>query len=170
MQTRAHSRFLTDWTNERLAMLRTLYGNGLSFSGIAKEINRETGGAVTRNACIGKVRRLNLPFRTRAFQPHDVDRAAIRRRTVRRMRGLVPGDGNRIEPTPIKEPPKPADFLSLTFDQLDNGFKQCRYPAGGDGEPVNFCGQPPQDGASYCQHHYRLCYTRPQAPERQRAA
>jgi hypothetical protein len=43
------------WTDERIAMLRKLWLDGLSAGQIAKQL-----GGVTRNAVIGKVHRLGL--------------------------------------------------------------------------------------------------------------
>ena len=46
------------WTNERVELLKKLWGEGQSASQIAKEL-----GGVTRNAVIGKVHRLGLSNR-----------------------------------------------------------------------------------------------------------
>ena len=54
------------WTDERVEKLKTLWGDGMSASQIAKAL-----GAVTRNAVIGKVHRLGLSNRgtTSGAQP-----------------------------------------------------------------------------------------------------
>eukprot|EP01037_Dinobryon_pediforme_P021064 gene21064-21834_t len=52
------------WTDERVDLLRKLWGEGLSASQIAAEL---TG--VTRNAVIGKVHRLGLSGRAKAPVP-----------------------------------------------------------------------------------------------------
>lgn len=46
------------WTDERVEILKTMWGEGKSASQIAKEL-----GGVTRNAVIGKVHRLGLSNR-----------------------------------------------------------------------------------------------------------
>ena len=46
------------WTDERVEVLKKLWGEGQSASQIAKEL-----GGVTRNAVIGKVHRLGLSNR-----------------------------------------------------------------------------------------------------------
>ena len=51
------------WTDERVELLKKMWGEGQSASQIAKEL-----GGVTRNAVIGKVHRLGLSNRT-AAQP-----------------------------------------------------------------------------------------------------
>ncbi len=47
------------WTDERVDLLKKMWGEGQSASQIAKEL-----GGVTRNAVIGKVHRLGLSNRT----------------------------------------------------------------------------------------------------------
>ena len=49
------------WTDERVELLKKMWGDGQSASQIAKEL-----GGVTRNAVIGKVHRLGLSNRTAA--------------------------------------------------------------------------------------------------------
>ncbi len=65
------------WTDERVELLKKLWGDGLSASQIAAQL-----GGVTRNAVIGKVHRLSLsgrakpasssprPRKTRVATPH----------------------------------------------------------------------------------------------------
>ena len=45
------------WTDDRVEVLKKMWGEGKSASQIAKEL-----GGVTRNAVIGKVHRLGLSF------------------------------------------------------------------------------------------------------------
>src|SRR5262252_3759409 len=52
------------WTEERVALLKKLWLEGLSASQIAKQL-----GGVTRNAVIGKVHRLGLSGRATPSQP-----------------------------------------------------------------------------------------------------
>src|SRR5947199_4794757 len=52
------------WTDERVALLKKLWLDGLSASQIAKQL-----GGVTRNAVIGKVHRLGLSGRAAPSQP-----------------------------------------------------------------------------------------------------
>ena len=49
------------WTDDRVEILKKMWGEGQSASQIAKEL-----GGVTRNAVIGKVHRLGLSNRTAA--------------------------------------------------------------------------------------------------------
>src|SRR5258705_12331893 len=52
---------LQTWTDERVELLKKLWGDGLSASQIAGEL-----GGITRNAVIGKVHRLGLSGRAKA--------------------------------------------------------------------------------------------------------
>src|SRR5438045_4959711 len=52
---------LMSWTDERVELLKILWGDGLSASQIAGEL-----GGITRNAVIGKVHRLGLSGRAKA--------------------------------------------------------------------------------------------------------
>ncbi|MGV6846907.1 MAG: GcrA family cell cycle regulator [Marinibacterium sp.] len=52
------------WTDERVELLKKMWGDGQSASQIAKEL-----GGVTRNAVIGKVHRLGLSNRTSGAAP-----------------------------------------------------------------------------------------------------
>ena len=63
------------WTDERVALLKKLWLEGLSASQIAKQL-----GGVTRNAVIGKVHRLGLSGRATPSQPQRPRRHYILRR------------------------------------------------------------------------------------------
>ncbi|MEM8538386.1 MAG: GcrA family cell cycle regulator, partial [Pseudomonadota bacterium] len=52
------------WTDERVELLKKMWGEGQSASQIAKEL-----GGVTRNAVIGKVHRLGLSNRATGATP-----------------------------------------------------------------------------------------------------
>ena len=76
------------WTDERVALLRKLWDEGLSASRIAAEL----AGGVTRNAVIGKVHRLGLSGRVKpqaaiggvlAGAAEDARRGARRFRSAR---------------------------------------------------------------------------------------
>src|SRR3981189_3258414 len=52
---------LQNWTDDRVELLKKLWGDGLSASQIAGEL-----GGITRNAVIGKVHRLGLSGRAKS--------------------------------------------------------------------------------------------------------
>ncbi|MEM9550386.1 MAG: GcrA family cell cycle regulator [Pseudomonadota bacterium] len=89
------------WTDERVELLKKMWGEGQSASQIAKEL-----GGVTRNAVIGKVHRLGLSNRTAgapAAKPEAKAKPAAPKPEAKLK--AVP----RPEPTPAPEPqPQPA--------------------------------------------------------------
>lgn len=147
-----------NWTDERVDLLKKLWADGYSCSVIAAEI-----GGITRNAVIGKVTRLGLPFRKtqkdgrpRGQRWKECHRSPGRRRFVFPTAPVLSGVAS------IVHAPKSPDHLGLTFDQLKPGLFQCRYIDGDVREGTHtYCGQPTLDGSSYCAFHHRICYTRP---------
>ena len=57
------------WSDERVELLKRLWGDGLSASQIAGQL-----GGITRNAVIGKVHRLGLAGRAKAAAPRPIRR------------------------------------------------------------------------------------------------
>ncbi|MGR3759946.1 GcrA family cell cycle regulator [Roseobacteraceae bacterium NS-SX3] len=84
------------WTDERVELLKKMWGEGQSASQIAKEL-----GGVTRNAVIGKVHRLGLSNRTagtaKAAEPKEKPAAAA-----------APKPAPKPKPQPKTEPARPA--------------------------------------------------------------
>ncbi|MBE1296578.1 MAG: GcrA cell cycle regulator [Rhodobacteraceae bacterium] len=84
------------WTDERVELLKKMWGEGQSASQIAKEL-----GGVTRNAVIGKVHRLGLSNRatggSKAAEPKEKPAAAA-----------APKPAPKPKPQPKTEPARPA--------------------------------------------------------------
>ena len=141
-----------DWTKDRMAQLRALHRNDkLSFDMIAEILSEQFGTELTKNACIGKARRMGLP-----------------ERTTKRKRKVFRGDKRRahitlVAPAPIEpevvpcvlprwrvmQDEAPAERNRMTLMQL-NGNK-CHWPFG-DRVPYLFCGAPTA-GKTYCAYH-----------------
>lgn len=85
------------WTDERVELLKKMWGEGQSASQIAKEL-----GGVTRNAVIGKVHRLGLSNRTAA--------------TAKPAAAETPAKSapKPADPAPAPEPPAAADMADAT--------------------------------------------------------
>lgn len=135
------------WTLDLIAALRKLWSDGLSAAKIAALL----GNGITRNAVIGKARRLNLEPRKRS----PVMRAP---RHPRAKPSLVVVAGNGSIPPPLRlvlsEPP--SDKRCTIFDLSD---KTCRWPIGHPKEPdFQFCGHAPREGSPYCEYHARRAY------------
>lgn len=139
------------WTEERIAALKTMWGDGVTTGLTASQIAIELGG-VTRNGVIGKVHRLGLAGRPRAGRMTGTPRKpkAPRPPVVRAAPASAP------RPTPA--PPKcdPIEFMALTNTT-------CRFPIG-ERLPYLFCGDPSAGllgGMAYCSFHSRITYRHP---------
>jgi len=86
------------WTDERVELLKSMWGEGKSASQIAKAL-----GGVTRNAVIGKVHRLGLSNRTAAPKTGEEKEAAPA------PAAAAPAAPPPSRPAPAPEPaPRPA--------------------------------------------------------------
>lgn len=136
-------RHCSDWTDERVETLKTLWVKGLSCSQIANEL-----GYVTRNAVIGKASRLHL-------EPRKDRHNAYRSTKKKLVRNLI---GNSVfsferATEPVEFTPVVIDLPPLNIGLLDLAHGQCRYPVTTD-LPFLFCGHAQQKDSSYCGHHH----------------
>jgi GcrA cell cycle regulator len=158
------------WTEERVDLLKKLWGEGLSASQIAGKL-----GEVTRNAVIGKVHRLGLagrattsrmrPARPRnniAIFPPRAPQVQFRTFGNTALKpAFVPVEERRPavimplhRPLPELDAP-PAERVSL----LELKECMCRWPVGDPMEEgFHFCGRKKSTGASYCEHHAAIAY------------
>jgi GcrA cell cycle regulator len=149
---------MTNWAPEHSDALRDYVVRGhMSFSKIARAINAKFKTSYTRNAAIGRAKRMGLAG------------------AVRPEARVPPRPNGPREPLPESRPaefhwPKPvfenAELVELrcveieprhlSLIELERG--DCRYPYGGDvdGEPITFCGHPHRPGSSYCTPHFHL--------------
>jgi GcrA cell cycle regulator len=149
-----------NWTDERVALLRKLWAEGLSASQIAKQL-----GGVTRNAVIGKVHRLGLAGRATPSRPA--------KRPVRPQRPRVIGpSAPRLRPAstvpavfvPQLEPLRGEDGRTTTVLTLNE--QTCKFPIGDPNDAdFAFCGRGAA-GGPYCADHARLAYQPSQARKR----
>jgi GcrA cell cycle regulator len=160
------------WEEAHSVALRAYLDKGLSFSEIARALNQQFGTAYTRNAAIGRARRLGLSVPLRP--PSDSVMGSPKRPDARR---ICQSRARKL----AHVPPKPSTFKSSaikpsTFERaealklrcvaitprhlslVDLEANDCRYPYGGDieGEPITFCGHPRHEGSSYCLSHFHL--------------
>jgi hypothetical protein len=141
-----------NWNEDRMGRLETLYRSGLSFSLIADAIG------VSRNAAIGKARRMKLPKRVEIALCKFSSRTARdpprrRNRSARVVRVAAPE-------LPAVEFIPDHDYR-CSIDGLDDC--SCRYPLWGPRTPHPqrlYCGFPTASvvaGLPYCRHHTTLC-------------
>lgn len=171
------------WTDARIESLKVLLADPEKLS--ATEIMAALGGGVSRNAVIGKVRRLGLTL------PNERNNAPVTRirvkrngaanghrhvgtvhkigRRTKRQRFNADPDGNRrrslseldaaLEATDLTpdESPDAVTLLGLTDDT-------CRWPLGDPATPeFRFCGTDKHSGYPYCARHARMAYSRGRA-------
>jgi GcrA cell cycle regulator len=96
------------WTDERVELLKKMWGEGQSASQIAKEL-----GGVTRNAVIGKVHRLGLSNRnsggsSKAAEPKEKPAPAA---------AAAPKAEPKPKPQPKTEPARPAAAAEPTSSE-----------------------------------------------------
>lgn len=129
------------WTDERVALLKKLWGEGRT----AAEIARSLGGGFTRNAVIGKAHRLKLSSRISPVSSTPKVKAANTQRVhVPKVKAAPP-------------PPVKIDVKRIKFVDLKE--RMCRWPLG-DPQDADFafCGCSAVPGLPYCADHARMAY------------
>ncbi len=174
------------WTDDRVELLKRLWGEGQSASQIAKEL-----GGVTRNAVIGKVHRLGLSNRaaaaTEEAQAKTVEPAAPEPVTpapeVAEEVAATPEPAAAVTPMPPRAqiipagrplPPQPShneispealarvsevEKVALKLNLMELTEKTCKWPVGDPATPnFWFCGLPVQPGKPYCEAHVGVAF------------
>jgi len=149
---------LTNWAPEHSDALRDHVARGMvSFSEIANAINAKFKTSYTRNAAIGRARRMGLagPDRPAARVPPRPNGPRERLPESR------PPEFHR--PRFVFETNQPVKLRCIEIEPrhlalIELEWRDCRYPYGGDaeGEPITFCGHPRRPGSSYCTPHFHL--------------
>lgn len=165
------------WTDERVELLKKLWGEGLSASQIASRL-----GSVTRNAVIGKVHRLGLSGRAttsrlKSHRPRARIANAKRATPINKSRFAQIGNpALRALYQPDAEPyVPPAEELDIPLAERKTIQTlvecSCRWPIGDPQLPdFHFCGKTKVPGLPYCEFHARRAFQPPQARRRDREA
>ena len=149
-----------DWRPEHSEALRDYVSRGISFARAAAEINARFGTAYTRNAALGRGKRMGLVVPIRR---EDQTTAAKVRPKPAKSGKRLDWEARPQEPVATPGPPAPVQLRCvgisprlISFVELEPG--DCRYPYGGDkdDEPIAFCGHPRCAGSSYCTPHFHL--------------
>jgi len=135
------------WTEERVAVVRTMADQGYSAQQIADHF-----GGVSRNAVVGIGFRNKIKFHgqagnmTRNGQPRPKPKPKPR---VFKPKATIPFKEPK---TPIPDPSKPIGIMELTAETS-------RWPIGDPSkDDFGFCGHQSIDGLPYCQSHCRISY------------
>ncbi|MFK7840448.1 MAG: GcrA family cell cycle regulator [Bdellovibrionales bacterium] len=133
------------WTDDRVATLKKLWGEGKTAAEIAKEL-----GGVTRNAVIGKAHRLKLSNRVSPIQQS------------KKVAAPKPQNQN-------KKPAEPGQPRKKIKEYVDDGREriplsdlkpgQCRWPMGDPRDKdFGFCGCKALPNLPYCLEHAQVAY------------
>ncbi|SHF04483.1 GcrA cell cycle regulator [Litoreibacter halocynthiae] len=175
------------WTDDRVEVLKKMWGEGKSASQIAKEL-----GGVTRNAVIGKVHRLGLSNRSGGAspakaaatpkakpaakpKPAEKPKAAAEAEAkpaapVNRPLGrpkLVVTAGQPLPPQPSANEISPEALASVRevekkakrLSVMELTERTCKWPVGDPAtEDFWFCGLPAQQGKPYCEAHVGVAF------------
>jgi GcrA cell cycle regulator len=155
----------SSWAPEHSEALREYLARGMSYSQIADAINAKFGTCYSRNATIGRGKRMGLgtpgrPDHRSARLPRRKPPSLSKQRAGKireRRKAASP------EPRPTHAPAEQVKLRCvglrprlLSLVDLEAG--DCRYPYGGekDSDAILFCGHPRLAGCSYCSPHFHL--------------
>jgi len=140
------------WTPDMLSVFHDLYRQvpELPLETIAAKMSEIFGIALTKNACVGKAHRLNLPQRGHRTGPRKPPNHKGKPKKVRMV---------RID-APIEPEPEPTPEVGLTIYQLRDGV--CHWPGGAvlDYPPFIYCGEAAPLGTPYCTAHRQKAYSK----------
>jgi GcrA cell cycle regulator len=164
----------TNWTPAHCAALRENFAKGLSYKQIAAALNATFKTAYTRNAVLGRAKRMGLSEFDRAeFQRKPwpkrspkAPRPSLAKSSLAKS-SLGQSRQRRLPevwwPVPKFKRTETAKLRCVEIDPrhlslIDLKPSDCRYPYGGDeeGEAITFCGHPRREGSSYCDAHFSL--------------
>ena len=147
------------WTDTRVEILKQSWQDGLSASLVAQKLE------TTRNAVIGKARRLGLAFRITSSRRRPVKPRPAKARTKPapppfRFGGRKKPDraGTRTPKRPAAIPDLgPAPDIPVTVATLTP--TTCKWPLGDPKRPgFHFCGRTKPVTGPYCAHHAAIAF------------
>jgi GcrA cell cycle regulator len=159
-----------NWAPQHCDALRECLAKGMSHSEAADTINARFKTAYSRNAAIGRAKRMGLAGSNRpaalpwsSQQPKPPQMSRERKRQAGPAKPLAPplDQPKRIKLRCVQIVPRHLSVIDLEAGD-------CRYPYGGDadGDAITFCGHPQREGSSYCIGHFHLTRGPDTAPER----
>lgn len=156
---------MSPWTEQRVERLKQLAAEGLSAGQIASALDC----GLSRNAVIGKMKRLDIPF----LNNHGGRQKGSKNKTEKKMRALHERSIIRriAQPFLPKSEFRCDTIEPLGIEILDLAPHHCRWPLekGGKLGLVMYCGLDRVEGSSYCRGHRRSSITHaPQISEVER--
>ena len=135
------------WTEEKVKILKELWGKGKTASQIAEII-----GGISRNAVIGKAHRLNLSakLKNKSFKENILIRNLDTNNTESKSLGKRKLSRSRFKSLLIEKDFEPENPKQL--EELDENT--CKWPIGHPNESsFYFCGRKSLKDFSYCKLH-----------------
>ena len=135
------------WTEEKVKILKELWGKGQTASQIAEII-----GGVSRNAVIGKAHRLNLSskIKSRTTVKISKEKSSFSNNQI-----TFKGKRGKFKSLLLDKDFEPAKNLSL--EELTENT--CKYMEGNPNEEAsNFCGRKNVEKFSYCPLHLMIVF------------
>lgn len=158
------------WSDDLVERLSVLWAAGKSASEIAAAILEDTSIRLSRNAVIGKARRMNLERRGNGGNYNGNGRPKPIKKHRSQNAGAVIQHLRRAPPKIKPEPyvvAEPVDIAPHMLSVLELTDQTCKYGIGDVGEPgFGFCGHEPAPGKPYCPAHCALTYLPPEKRER----
>ena len=151
------------WPPAHCEALKEFVTQGMSYRDAADALNARFGTAYSRDAALGRARRMGLGEAGRPEAPpvqagEQLQRLSERVRTADEFR---PREFFRRRP--VFEPVERlrlrcVEVAPRHLTLIELGRRDCRFPYGGDsdGEAITFCGRPRRKGSSYCTPHFHL--------------
>ena len=149
----------TNWAPEHSDTLRECLARGMSFAEAADAINARFHTAYSRNAAIGRAKRIGLKGPDRpAGLPRPLQQLSAPRLQKIRKRAVESRQVAPVSVRPDRVTLRCVQIVPRHLPLIDLEAGDCRYPYGGDadGDAITFCGHPQHEGSSYCIGHFHL--------------
>jgi len=155
------------WTDERVSVLKKMWGDGKTAAEIAKEL----GEGVTRNAVIGKAHRLKLSGRASPIQASKKTvkvakeqsnaKPRVKAKAVETLEKPKPAPKRAV--TSVNAPSKQdVEIIKNKGQRLplsELSERMCRWPIGDPkSAEFGFCGAHSETGLPYCPEHGQIAY------------
>jgi hypothetical protein len=134
-----------EWTPDMIRRFTELHTDpeGFSFNQLSAMMSAYCGTEVSRNACIGKARRLGLPERSGKVRLPPKREVKVKMIKIRVDAPIAYEEA--VTPSP--------SAVGVTINQLGSGV--CKWPLGEmeDRPPYHYCGGKAEIGDPYCAEH-----------------
>lgn len=143
---------MSTWTNciwnepATVELLRKLAAERKSAGQIARDMSAEFKVNLSRNAIIGKMRRLGIELQGKAGRPQKPEGQVSKPTAIRRAR-VRKAPQIHVRANVVGEPKPLGD--------VDTG---CRWLHSDDPRERNFCGHDKLEQSPYCEHHHARCF------------